>query len=382
MPAAISWTLISPLPASGGVQADGGSGAPLLPCPIVAFTQQDFLDMFERLLPNHYLAPLKEVGPGYEVLQAAAAVGARMSQAVERFACDAYILSSEGGAKATGFVEFYRPGPNAEGIAVTVLAGTVVKSSRGGRRYVTTANQIFGPTDLGPFTVPIEASLQGYNYNEPGIVVAADGGTLEGEIDTIVTLVESPDVGDVTFLVRHPAATTGGLDPSMDQHGGDRLIFRATGETDSSYRGRVRALPDNISPDAVERTLQQILTPHGIGYSVIETWEMGYQTCWDGPAASIPGSIYDPNLWCWDDPRTPTPFRARWLDENDMRGAFIVVVTSAANAFPDVMKTLYDTLQGIKAAGTSVAIELEGDQRSSLGVAGGGAAVSGVGTFI
>jgi hypothetical protein len=327
MPLPLAWTLISPLPARGGAQPESTStAAPFLPCSIEAFTQQDLLDLFERLLPQHYLAPLKETGPGYEVLQAAAAMGARLSQAVARYACGAFILSSTGGAKATGSIEFYRPTPNAEGIPVTILAGTVVKSSKGGRRYVTTANAVFAPSDLGPFTVPVEALLQGYNYNEPGIVVTADGTSLEGEIDTIVTLVEDPPVGDVTFRVRHPIATTGGVDPALDQHGIDRLIFRGVSETDDTYRGRVRALPDNISPNAVDRALQQLLLPYNLSYDFIETFELGYVTCWDGPADSIPGSPYDPDLLCYDDPRSPSPFRARWLDESEMRGAFIVVV--------------------------------------------------------
>jgi hypothetical protein len=325
MPLPLAWTLISPPAASGGTQA-GGVGAPFLPCPIVAFTQQDLLDLYERLLPPHYIEPLKTIGPGYEILQAAAAAGARLSQAVERYGCAAYILSATGGAKATGAVEFYRPAANAEGIPVTILKGTVVKSSRGGRKFITTADAVFAASDLGPFTVPVEAFLEGYNYNEPGIVLAADATVLEGEIDTIVTLVENPDVGDVTFRVRHPTTTFGGVDAALDQHGIDRQILRGIGEADDSYRGRIRALPDNISPNAVDRALQQLLLPYDLAYEFIETFEMRYTTCWDGPPAEILGSEYDPNMFCYDDPRSPSPFRGRWLDENEVRGAFIVVV--------------------------------------------------------
>jgi hypothetical protein len=293
---------------------------------------------------------------------------------------------------------------------VTVLAGTLLRASRSGRTFVTTEDAVFGPSDLGPVGVAVRATAQGYDYNVPGIVVAADGTTLEGDIDEVVYLAEEPPVGGITFQLRHPTATTGGADPSLDQHGADRLIPRTSGEVDTPYRGRIRSLPDNISPDAVARALQQILLPYGSAYQLIETFEMDYQTCWDGPPEPIAGSAYDPTLCVFDDPRNPIPFRNRWLDTNDYRGAFIVAVPafgpvqdvgmafddSAASALDlanplggravgawdvpgtlafgylqggldgydlaraSTVKTLYDTLQSIKAAGISAAVEREG----------------------
>jgi hypothetical protein len=377
------------------------------------------LDLFDRLFPEHYLGPIKNPGPGYEALQSFAAVGARLSLAVERFACGAFILSSVGGSFATGNVELFRAAPNPEGIAITIKAGSVVASSRGGRKYVTMTDVLFGPNDIGPYLVPVQAEVSGYEFNEPGIVIAADGTPLEGEIDTVVTLVEvapsqalpntgtaavtfgppsggsqivsgmtggsfSPDsvgrfvtftgaanavnngskqivqyisqtsakvrnsvgvtegptggvtwqefsavtdAADLTIQVRQPLPTGGGVDASLDAHGNDRNIPRGIGEADSSYRGRIRALPDNISPDAVERALQQLLFPLGGGFDFIETWAITYQTCWDAPRNAIPGSAFDPNLFVYDDPDVDAlPFRNRWLDLNDMRGAFIVTV--------------------------------------------------------
>lgn len=423
MPTPISWTLISPPPASGGTAgtaSPGGTGvaAPFLPCPIDPYTQQDLLDLFDRLLPASYLEPLKSPGPGYELYQMVSAIGARCSLAVERFSCGAYILSSTGGSFATGVVELYRGSVQPEGIAVTVKAGTIVKSSKGGRRYLTTADVLFGPEDLGPFTVGIQGETRGYEYNEPGIVVTADGTSLEGEIDSIDVLVEtapsqplanfgtatvsfsvqslgvqtisgmtggsfSPDsvgrfvtmlgaihaanngnrqimafidatsiqvrnaagvsevatasvewqeysaatdVGDLTIQVRQPSATGGGSDAFLDAHGKDRGTPRGDGEPDDSYRGRIRALPDNISPDAVNRALQQLMFPFNLSFGVVETWEPTYQTCWDAPRDAIPGSPYDPNVFVYDDPFPPSSLRNRWLDLNDMRGAFIVLL--------------------------------------------------------
>jgi hypothetical protein len=235
---------------------------------------------------------------------------------------------------------------------------------------------------------------------------------LEGEIDTIDSLVEDPDLGDTTIIVRHVVATTGGRDAFLDQHGLDRDIPRGVGELDGAYRARVRSLPDNISPDAVDRTMQQLLNPLGLSYQFIETWDIGYQTCWDGPSEPIPGSSYDPNLFCWDDPRTAeVQFRNRWMDISEMRGAFIIVVppygpvADVGMAYDDVamvaadltnplgqrvvgawdvpsslgfgylqgswdgydiprattMKTVYDSLQRVKAAGVAAVLELQGE---------------------
>jgi hypothetical protein len=41
--------------------------------PVHALGQQDFLDLLDRILPEGYLAPIKDPGPGYEILQAFAA---------------------------------------------------------------------------------------------------------------------------------------------------------------------------------------------------------------------------------------------------------------------------------------------------------------------
>lgn len=376
-----------------------------------ALTEQEFLDLFDRILPPHYLEPLKSPGPGYEVLQAWAKLGARLSLAVERLGDQTFILSATGGAYATGTVELYRPAPNAEGIDVTVKAGTRVKSSKGGRVFELVEDVVFAAADLGPYPVGIRAVRQGYEWNEPGAMLALDGTLLEGEVDTIDFLVESPDLGDATILVRQRSdACVGGVDAGLDQLGADRSILRLLNEGDTSYRGRIRALPDNISPGAVSRALIQLSASLPLTYDFIETWDITYQSCWDAPAESIAGSNFDPTLFVFDDPRDAVPFRNRWLDEADHRGGFIVVLSelpavadvgmawddtasgvldlattagtralgafdipagwalSAAGGYDGfdldrqaVYKGVWDTLQAIKAAGISAAVELEGE---------------------
>lgn len=404
MPIPISWTLIGgalvPTPAIGS----GVGGSAVLPPPLTSFVQQDFLDLFDRLFPLHWLSPIKDPGPGYEVLQSYARLFERLSVAVCTFGADAFISSAQGGALATGEVEFYRADGNADlfgsaasvtavgggkttitgladvtpdmvglyltlsncaspanngswlitdflssssvqvaltgsapdgnngnirwslGTPVTVRAGSVVTTSRSGRDFTTTSDALFYPGELGPITVAVQATAYGYEWNVPGEVITADGTALPGEIDTIKTLIESPVMGDINVRVRQLVATSGGRDAALDALGRDRGFERAPSEADSTYRGRVSALPDTISLGAVERACLASMRSYDANYEIIETWEMSYQTCWDAPNATFPGSNFDTTCFVYDDPRAPIPFRGRWLDESEHRGAFIVVV--------------------------------------------------------
>jgi len=346
MPAAVSWTLLVPPPLPTTLPAPAGGASPKLPCPIDPYSQNDLLGLFDRLLPPHYIAPLKSPGPGYELLQMTAQVGARLSEAVERFACAAFILSASGGSFATGTVQLFRQAAIPDGVTtVVVKAGTVVTSSLGGRSFITTADVTFAPSALGPFDVPVISVAMGYEYNETGTKTAADGASLPGEVDTIVTLVEDPAYGDPTILVTQGADITGGVDASLDQQGLDRGLGRFGSESDTAYAARIRTLPDTISPDAVDRAMELLFVPYNATFTFIETWDIGYQTCWDGPGGPIAGSSYDSNLFCFDDPRPAIPFRNRWLNETDFRGGFIVVVPNLA-AIQDVGMAYDDTATG------------------------------------
>jgi hypothetical protein len=296
--------------------------------PIVALTEQDFLDLIDRVFPEHYLAPLKSPGPGYEILQAYAKIFARASRAIEIAGQNAQIATAASGSKATGTVFLSRPSPHPDGIAVVVKAGSTVTCSIGGQDFVTLQDVAFGPTDLGPFSVPIQAISVGYEWNVKGSVLTASGETLPGEIDTIKVLIEAPDYGDTTITVSQTTDTTGGTDAALDALGSDRGLLRLVNETDAAYRARLRALPDTVSPEAFFRVITTLLGTYGAGFDIIETWQITYQTCWDAPTQTISGSLYDPNLFCYDDPRNPYPFRNRWLDESDFRGGIVVVVES------------------------------------------------------
>lgn len=356
MPASFSYTLLVPPPATAGGAGAGSGVAPELPCPTTALTQQELLDLFDRLFTGNYIDGLKSPGPGYELYQGLAALGARLSLAVERLGCGAQILSSDGGGYATATVELSRATAHPDGITVVVKAGTVVKSSKAGRQFKTLSDVTFGPADLGPFQVDVQAVAKGYEWNELGHALAASGEDLPGEIDTVDKLVEVPDFGDTTIQVAQTAAQgTGGADAFLDEHGADRGITRIPGENDGEYKVRIRTMPDTISPDAVQRTLERMLLQYGASFAIIETWDVEYQTCWDAPTEVIGGSNFDPTCFVFDDPRPTLPFRNRWMDESESRGCFIVLVQALATiteygvAFDDTAMTVHDHQSAIGA---------------------------------
>ena len=288
-------------------------------------SKQDFLDLADRWLPSEYLDPLKDPGPGFEVIQAYAAVFNRSSIAIDAFCRAGFILLADGGAKSTVTVAFSRP--TAAAGAVTIKAGTVITTSRTSRPFVTTLDLVFGGAVLGPLNVAAQALISAYEWNVTGPVTAADGTLLLGEIDTILTMRQDPVFTDQTFSVAQVDDATGGSSPALQLLGEDRGLPQRFGETNDAYRDRIRQLPDTVSPDAIKRAVSLILDPLGLVFDFIETFESRYQTAYDVDA-SIP--VIDTNLFAYDSETVvgfeDMPFRNRWLDDKEHRAAFIIVV--------------------------------------------------------
>lgn len=296
--------------------ADAGTG----------ISTDDLLAVIDRVIPESYLQPLKEVGPGYELYQGAAAVGERCVLAVERFADDVYIMTSQGGRLATVPVTFFRASAGAG--AVTMLAGTIVRASRGGQTYRTAVDAVFGAADL--VLPPVDAIAMGYGYewNIAGPFIDPAGVSWPGELDTIDIPLQAPVFGDPTVQVRNDAPADGlGRPRTLDVIGGERRIIRHPQEPDALYRPRIRALPDTVTPAAIKRQLANYFRQvPGLFWQHIETWTHQYQECFDAPSDTSPLEPYDPNLFCYDDRRPPSPIRNRWLGMNDYLAAFIVEV--------------------------------------------------------
>lgn len=306
---------------------------PALPCNESPYDAQHFRDMLDRDLGPYLLTWDLDQAIGSELPWAWAEMGARLSLAVIRMECGNIILFAEGGAYATATVTFYRPTP---GPIFTLQAGTLVTTGRHDRRFYLEEDVEFAEATVEADATVI-AVAYGFEWNVTGPRTAANGETLPGEIDTIVDLDTDPPYADPRMQVRQLTDGVGGRCAHLDGLGDERGIHRGDGEGDDPYRYRIRELPDTVSPGAIRRLTGAILDPKGLSWDFIETWEVGYQTCWDAPSPnpgtpSYRGTVaplnpdYDHLTFVFDDPRDPDPFRNRWLDEAEARGAFLIIV--------------------------------------------------------
>lgn len=292
-------------------------------------TQTQLLEVIDRQFPDSYLDPIRNVGPGWEMYQGFAKVGERCSLAVSRAEDDGYILTAKGPKQATVAATFYRE--NAGAGAGTVLAGTIVKCSGGGQMFRTLAPAVFSGAAL-EVTVDAIAIGYGYEWNIKGKYTAPNGETAPGELDTVVLPLQDPPYWDPSIRVRNDTDADGlGRPGTLDALGDERGLPRQPNESDENYRARVRLLPDTITPAAFRRQLTQFFKPYGIDWWALETWQLSYQVCYDAPEVTTNAlEDFDARVFTYDDPREHVPISNRWLDENDVEGAFIVELEPTA----------------------------------------------------
>lgn len=328
VPTIFSWPLIIPSLPAPGAHASGSylaPGAGTAGPSIRYLTEEDLLDILDRVFPEWYVEPLKAgLGPGYELWQAMAKALEQVSIAVGKAEAVLSVIFSHGGAKATASIEFYRDNDSAG--AFLVKAGTIVRTSRTNRSYALLEDVTFGASDLVVAGL-VQALAPGGEYNVPGPVSTADGTILAGEIDRIIIPILDPTFAEPTLQVRQIADATGGQAAVLDQQGLDRNLPRFGNESDESYKGRIRSLPDTVTPDAIRRHLDAIFLPMGLEYYLVETWRSEYQTCYDTPGTidhDLMGFAED-GLFCYDHP-SDEPFSGRWLDERDHIAGYVLVV--------------------------------------------------------
>ncbi len=287
-------------------------------------TQQDFLDLFDRIVPFEYIEPLKSPGPGFEILQMFAAVFERVSLAAGRAECSFHALLAHGGNKSQGTVEFFRTS-DANGV-FTLLKDSVVRASKTNREYLLLADVVFGATDLKKVAT-VEARSTDFQFDVKGITTEFAGGLLKGEVDELTIPLMSPVFGEPTLQVRQATDIDNGQPATLDQIGADRSIDRSSNEADDAYRIRVRSIPETVSPDAILAQLDAYFRPRGISFNFVEVFENRLQSCWNAPDGAILNEQvgdYDPNLFAYNDPRDV--IGNKWLNAETATGGFIVFV--------------------------------------------------------
>lgn len=324
---------------------------------LLSLSQQNILDLFDRLLPSAYLSPLKEPGPGYEYLQGVAAMISRVSQAIARVGNGGYVLSADGGAYATATVAISRTSTVSG--AVVLQAGSLV-GTPDGYLYETQSDAVLGASDVGPVSVAVKATARGWLWNQPGPITAASGEVIPGPISLLVKpIVAWPVYFDPYLVVTQETAATGGVSPSLEGIGADRGIPRIAGESVIDYRNRLFVLPDTVTPAAIQRILDYVVgkasKDAGTTYSFREGWDMRLMTAYDFPINQmlpVPGSTtetFNGNVFVYDyapdDPlanRYPLP-----------KGSFVVALPEIAG-MEAAYAGLADNLEQAKPAGITV----------------------------
>lgn len=69
---------------------------------------------------------------------------------------------------------------------------------------------------------------------------------------------------DLAISVSNDAPPSGGRSAMLDELGSERRVERGSGEKDDDYRQRVAAIADVVSPNALIRTANRILSPMGL----------------------------------------------------------------------------------------------------------------------
>ena len=280
--------------------------------------QAYFLSVADSTLEEDYVRGL-QAGEGYEILQAQAKIFARVSEAVKRNADGMLVAYAKGGHLAEGTVEFYRTSATLG--AFSVLPGTIVRAA-GGRFFRTLETATFTSLDIGPHAVRVRSVFQDYSHNVLGQTITSAGHTINGEIDTIVTLLEDPPLHEPNVKVRQITDVQNGRPPALDLLALQEGVSRRNRETDESLAYRTRNLPDNLTPAAIERQVQNLVEPYGLRYEYIEPFDLTFQSAYDMEPA-----MAHANVFTYDDKRSRY-FRAiNWYaDDREQWGTFYVNV--------------------------------------------------------
>jgi hypothetical protein len=113
--------------------------------------------------------------------------------------------------------------------------------------------------------------------------VVLDPPLAAGDVGATGIVCQVAELEDLGVTVEQPDDATGGLLATLDAIGFDRKAGRVVGEGDPEYRQRLCELDDTISPGAIGRIADRVLTPCGINYQIKETRDV----------ATLKGFVWD-----------------------------------------------------------------------------------------
>lgn len=247
----------------------------------------DAAELYERLTArlDDYQVDVWEGRDGEEFYRAACAVAAALlARASERLRAR-YILQATGAQRASASVRITWASSTVD--AYGLRAGQVIAKTPWGVRYYLTeaveraASEAAGSQDVGiaALWTGFEGNVEAEHISEwalpggvdPAAQIAWTAGTgAAGQSEFIAGIAS----GDITIAGLTDA--TGGADGTLDLIGIGRALPRSAGEGDAAYRARLRALPDVVTPGAIQRVVNAALEPYGLEATIEEPWDYGF----------------------------------------------------------------------------------------------------------
>jgi hypothetical protein len=184
--------------------------------------------------------------------------------------------------------------------AVTVKHGTIV-GTNDRRLFFTKTDVVFGPTDLGPFAVEVEATLPGFEYN-------IDGEHLTALNDTSATA-EAHNAGFVLKLRNQALGLRTAAAPSAITENYKRIINKVTGDTVANLSATATDWP------AIWTTLD---ASYDASAAYRHVWVWDYSSVLDaGSKGIMPGDTLYITL------AGISSAAAGWTSAKHLRGAFV-----------------------------------------------------------
>ena len=207
-------------------------------------TRDDLIEVLRRNFEPHWIEGLLADPSSLSNFEGLVAAVLRVQDAIdENLFRGAFILTAPGRAKARSVVRLFREGGGAEGVVDVNVR--FLENRSGGSVWRAVAPFTVPASGVDQTVdVPIQSDRYGYYLNsfEPLSYLI-----LDDLFDANLVAVPGPD----------PAAD--GKTSFLEQHGKERRVFRAQGETDQQYRNRIRFIEDQVSPTAIANAVVEIL---------------------------------------------------------------------------------------------------------------------------